>query len=100
MVATCPRALHEDSVMDENKGLKILSQTLGWSDEEARTEFRWLKMMAEIKYDDYRDFLPGMRFLENLAGWLQQFSELAERGEAYRLLRNRLIYISPPELQR
>jgi hypothetical protein len=86
--------------MDENKGLKILGETLGWSDEEARTEFRWLKMMAAIKYDDYRDFLPGMRFLENLAGWLQQFAELAERREAYRLLRQRLIYVSPPEMQR
>src|ERR1700682_5793587 len=69
MVATCPKGLHKDAVMDENKGLKILSQTLGWTDEEARTQFRWLKMMAAIKYDDYRDFLPGVRFLENLAGW-------------------------------
>ncbi len=86
--------------MDDNKGLKILSDTLGWSDDEARKEFRWLKMMAGIKYDDYRDFLPGMRFLENLGGWLQQFSHLAERREAYKLLRERLIYISPPEMQR
>jgi hypothetical protein len=86
--------------MNENKGLKILGKTLDWTDEEARTEFRWLKMMAAIKYDDYRDFLPGMRFLENLAGWLQQFSELSERREAYKLLRQRLIYVSPPEMQR
>lgn len=86
--------------MDENKGLKILGATLEWNDEEARREFRWLKMMAEIKYDEYRDFLPGMRFLENLAGWLQQFSQPAERREAYKLLRERLIYISPPEMQR
>jgi len=86
--------------MDDNKGLKILGETLGWSNEEARTEFQWLRMMAAIKYDDYRDFLPGMRFLENLAGWLQQFSQLDERREAYRLLRQRLIYVSPPEMQR
>ena len=86
--------------MDENKGLKILGQTLEWSDDKARTEFRWLKMMAAIKYDDYRDFLPGMRFLENLAAWLQQFPQLEERQEAYKLLRDRLIYISIPEMQR
>lgn len=86
--------------MDENKGLKILDATLKFSDEEARREFKWLKMMAAIKYDDYRDFLPGMRFLENLAAWLQQFDDLAERREAYSLLRQRLIYISPPEMQR
>jgi hypothetical protein len=86
--------------MDDNKGLKILDATLKFGAEEARTEFQWLKMMAEIKYDDYRDFLPGMRFLENLAAWLQQFEDLAERREAYALLRRRLIYISPPEMQR
>jgi len=86
--------------MDENKGLKILGTALKFSDEEARREFKWLKMMAAIKYDDYRDFLPGMRFLENLAAWLQQFDSVAERREAYRLLRERLIYISPHEMQR
>lgn len=86
--------------MDDNKGLKILDATLQFGAEEARTEFQWLKMMAAIKYDDYRDFLPGMRFLENLAGWLQQFDGLAERREAYALLRRRLIYVSPPEMQR
>jgi Fe2+ transport system protein FeoA len=86
--------------MDDNKGLNILDATLEFSAEEARTEFQWLKMMAAIKYDDYRDFLPGMRFLENLAAWLQQFDNLAERREAYALLRRRLIYVSPPEMQR
>ena len=86
--------------MDENKGLNILAATLQFSADEARTEFQWLKMMAAIKYDDYRDFIPGMRFLENLAAWLQQFEVLSERREAYTLLRRRLIYISPPEMQR
>jgi hypothetical protein len=86
--------------MDDNKGLNILAATLEFSAEEARTEFQWLKMMAAVKYDDYRDFLPGMRFLENLAAWLQQFDTLAERREAYALLRRRLIYVSPSEMQR
>lgn len=31
---------------------------------------------------------------------MQQFDDLAERREAYALLRQRLIYISPPEMQR
>jgi hypothetical protein len=86
--------------VDDNKGLKILSEIMGWEDEENRNEFAWLKLMAAVKYDDYRDFLPGMRFLENLAAWLQQFAHPAERREAYKLLRERLIYVSPPEMQR
>jgi hypothetical protein len=86
--------------MDDSRGLKILSDVLGWDEDQSRTEFAWLKMMAAIKYDDYRDFLPGMRFLENLAAWLQQFEALEDRLEAYALLRHRLIYVSPPEMQR
>src|SRR5690242_19726341 len=86
--------------MKENKGLKILGDTLEFSDEEARREFQWMRMMAAIKYDDYRDFIPGMRFLENLAAWLKQFDDLAARREAYNLLRRHLIYVSPPEMQR
>lgn len=86
--------------MDDNKGLNILGSVMGWEDDEARREFAWLKMMAAIKYDDYRDFLPGMRFLENLAAWLQQFDTIEHRRETYALLRHRLIYISPPEMQR
>ena len=86
--------------MDDNKGLKILGEILDWSDDEARAQFAWLKMMAAVKYDDYRDFLPGMRFLENLAAWLQQFDALSERRTAYDLLRKRLIFVSPSEMQR
>lgn len=86
--------------MDDNRGLKILSEVLEWSDDQSREEFAWLKLMAAVKYDDYRDFLPGMRFLENLAAWLQQFTTLDDRRTAYQLLRRRLIFVSPPEMQR
>lgn len=86
--------------MEDNKGLKILSEILSWDEDMSRREFAWLKMMAAIKYDDYRDFLPGMRFLENLAAWLQQFELPEERKLAYSLLRKRLIYVSHPEMQR
>lgn len=86
--------------MDDSKRLKVLSDILQWDAEEATLEFAWLKQMAAIKYDDYRDFVPGMRFFENLASWLQQFETLDERRIAYGLLRQRLIYVSPSEMQR
>ena len=70
-----------------------------WSDERARDEFQWLRLMARLKYDGYRDFQAGMRFIESLATWLQQF-ERTEREIAYAFVRQKLVYIGPSELQR
>lgn len=70
-----------------------------WDDDRARREFDWLCMMARWKYDGYRDFLAGARFIECLASWLQQF-ETEERETAYNFIRNELVYIGTPEVQR
>ena len=53
--------------MNQDLGLRILSQILDWPDEHARKEFDWLRLMARLKYDGYRDFQAGMRFIESLA---------------------------------
>jgi hypothetical protein len=50
-----------------------------------------------MKYDGYQDFLAGMRFIESLADWLQQFAQ-QERESAYGLIRSSLIYISTAEM--
>ena len=42
--------------MNQDLGLKILGQIMSWSDDRAREEFRWLRLMARLKYDGYRDF--------------------------------------------
>lgn len=85
--------------MNQDLALRVLSQIMAWSDERARDEFRWLKLMARLKYDGYRDFQAGMRFIESLATWLQQF-EPSERETAYRFVRDTLVYIGPGEMQR
>jgi hypothetical protein len=79
---------------------RTLEQLLGWDDEQVRNEFRWLRMMARVKYDGYQDYFAGMRFLPSLVVWLQQFELEEERRVAYRFVRERLIYVSPGELQR
>ena len=58
--------------MNQDLGLKILSEIMAWNDDRAREEFRWLRLMARLKYDGYRDFQAGMRFIESLATWLQR----------------------------
>lgn len=85
--------------MNQQLGLRILSQIMKWDDDRARREFDWLCMMARWKYDGYRDFLAGARFIECLASWLQQF-ETEERETAYDFIRNELVYIGTPEVQR
>lgn len=75
--------------MNQELGLRILSQIMTWTDDRAREEFAWLRLMARLKYDGYRDFQAGMRFIESLATWLQQFKP-AERKTAYDFVRRRV----------
>lgn len=85
--------------MNQDLALKVLGRIMAWDDERARTEFAWLRLIARFKYDGYRDFQAGMRFVESLSVWLQQF-EAEEREIAYAFVRKRLTYVGPAELQR
>jgi hypothetical protein len=85
--------------MNQDLALKVLGQIMNWNDDRSRREFQWLRLMARLKYDGYRDFQAGMRFLESLATWLQQFLQ-SERETAYAFLRNTLVYIGAGEMQR
>ena len=85
--------------MNQDLGLRVLAQLMHWSDDRARHEFAWLKLMARLKYDGYRDFQAGMRFVETLATWLQQFDQ-EHRETAYGFIRHTLVYIGPNEMQR
>ncbi|MGR4866726.1 phosphoribosyltransferase-like protein [Caulobacter sp. LARHSG274] len=85
--------------MNQALALNTLSQIMDWDDDRARQEFDWLRLMARLKYDGYRDFQAGMRFIESLATWLQQFDK-SERETAYAFVRNDLVYVGPSEMQR
>ena len=86
--------------MNQDLGLKVLGHIMNWPDDRARQEFNWLKLMARLKYDSYRDFRAGMRFIESLVTWLQQFEKISERETAYKFVRRTLVYIGPSEMQR
>ena len=83
--------------MNEQLGLRVLGAVMNWDDERARNEFAWLRLIARLKYDSYRDFQAGMRFIESLATWLQQFKK-GERAAAYEFIRHTLVYIGPAEM--
>jgi len=80
--------------------LRVLSDIMGWDDERATEERRWLSLMSRLKYDGYQDFLAGVRFIESLATWLQQFESIEEREQAYAFVRDVLVYIGPAEMLR
>ncbi|WP_104668659.1 phosphoribosyltransferase-like protein [Ensifer adhaerens] len=85
--------------MNEGLGLRILSEIMAWDDDQARREFSWLRLMSKLKYDGYRDFQAGMRFIESLGTWLQQFDPI-ERPTAYAFVRQSLIYVGQAEMNR
>src|ERR1035441_9665711 len=83
--------------MNQELGLRVLGQVLNWSDDRAREEFARLSILARYKYDSYRDFVAGARFIEKLADWLQQFA-VSDRDAAYQFVVDHLIYLAPAEI--
>jgi hypothetical protein len=66
--------------------------------EELSNNRKFFLNMAKFKYDDYKQFSPGMRFIERFALWLNQFKDLSDRKDALDFVKNYLVYISAPEM--
>jgi hypothetical protein len=71
---------------------------MAWTPEDVANERPRLEAMARYKYDEYQQFSPGMRFVESLALWLDQFGSLDERNIAYAFVMSRLIFCSSNEM--
>lgn len=76
---------------------KLLVKVMDWSPSEVTAERPLIQAMASFKYDEYQQFSPGIRYIESLARWLNQF-ELHERIIAYNFVKNNLIFISSEQL--
>jgi hypothetical protein len=76
---------------------KLLAKVLAWEPSDVAKERPLLQAMASLKYDAYQQFSPGLRFLESLALWLNQF-EAADRAVAYRFIRSSLVFCSAEEM--
>ena len=77
---------------------RLLAKVMKWNREAVTRERPILEALATFKYDEYQQFVPGMRFIESLALWLGQFELDEERNIAYAFIRSRLIFISRNEL--
>jgi hypothetical protein len=83
--------------MNEALARRVFQDIMDWDESRRLQEFEWLQLMAQFKYDGYRDFVAGLRFVESLADWLQQFPR-EKRETAYQFVKTKLIYLGPGEI--
>jgi hypothetical protein len=77
---------------------RLLAQVMNWTAEDVAQERPLLQAMADLKYNEYQQFSPGMRFVESLALWLDQFKSADERRAAYNFVKQRLVFFSNAEI--
>jgi hypothetical protein len=75
----------------------LLAKVLSWEPSDVARERPILQAMASLKYDEYEQFSPGLRFIESLALWLNQFDPI-DREIAYRFIRSSLVFCSSQEM--
>lgn len=78
---------------------RLLAKVMNWDPEDVAEERPKLQALASFKYDDYQQFSPGMRFVESLALWLNQFDPEEERKQAYEFVCSYLIFVSDYEME-
>ena len=83
--------------MKDNLAEKLLATVMEWSPADVAAERPMLQAMAAFKYDSYEQFSPGLRFIESLALWLNQFKP-KERPIAYDFIKSSLVFCSAAEM--
>lgn len=83
--------------MRDSLAERLLAQVMGWNEIELAQENPDLQTLSEYKYDEYQQFFPGMRFIESLSLWLNQFDE-NDKSIAYEFVKTKTIFISIREL--
>ena len=85
--------------MKDELAERLLIKVMNWDENIIVKERPILQSLSSLKYDGYQQFSPGLRFIESLALWLNQFEEIRERELIYnKLVRERLIFISSDEI--
>lgn len=80
-----------------NLSKQFLAQLMNWDDIEATERLKEIDLMADIKYDSYDQFMPGIKFVGNFYLWLSQFRE-EERQLMYDFVKKYIIYINSNQI--
>lgn len=83
--------------MKETLAKRLVADLMDWSMERATTEFAWLDLMVNYKFDNYQQYGPGHRFYVHLLRWLSQYPK-TDREHMWKLLREQLVYVSQDEM--
>lgn len=83
--------------MKETLAKRLVADLMEWTVERATSEFAWLDLMVNYKFDSYQQYGPGHRFYVHLLRWLSQY-EKSDRDCMWKLLREQLVYISQDEM--
>lgn len=84
--------------MKDNNAAELLATVMGWKESDIiQAHAPSLQLLADYKYDHYKRYGPGKRFVESLALWLVQFEE-KDRANALSLVQDKLIFISELEI--
>lgn len=84
--------------MKDDLAQALLGNVMGWNGPEAASDLELILALARYKYDGYQRFAPGLKFIESLALWLDQFNELHERQAAFDFVKRRLVFVSDEEM--
>ena len=84
--------------MQEKIAVQILKHTMGWSHENVTDNLADLQTLSDYGYDEYQQFIPGMRFIESLAIWLNQLPT-DKRDAAFRFVKEKLLYITQDQMK-
>lgn len=74
---------------------KVISDIV--NEDEIGKYIKYFQAMARYKYDNYQQYSTGLRFIETLAIWLEQF-DLQDKKTALDFIMNRIVYISSTEI--
>lgn len=84
--------------MRENLAERLLAKVMNWDSSDVARKMPDLLALASYKFDEYQQFSPGMKFVESLALWINQFESDEERKKAYEFVRSKLVFISAKEM--
>ena len=77
---------------------RLLAKVMGWSTADIEAEYYHLAVLGNSGYDDYMQFMPGMRFVANLVMWLRQFPE-SDRQTAYKFVKDKVLFIGRAQME-
>lgn len=76
---------------------KVISSIDGVDEDKTQSYIKYFQALARYKYDNYQQYSAGLRFIETLAIWLEQFDS-SDKKIALDFIMERVVYISSSEI--